>query len=112
MVLYANLGDFQNTIHIFDVPLNFSNQILSRLDSSHIQCGREGSGQSPRDASDDVVKSCWKFRAGNFPAVLLLVEVLDTTVNPKVDRSREVLDVGCTVRSLMLLDADTTGIRD
>jgi hypothetical protein len=110
VVLEADLRYFQHTIHIFDVSLDISNQILSRLDSSHVQCGSQGSSQSARNACDDVVERRRELGALDLSAVLLLVEMLNTTMNAEMDWIWEVFDVGRPVGPLMFLDANATGM--
>ena len=102
--------DFQHAFHIFDIALNPGNQVLSRGDSPRIQRGPQGSGQSPGNAGDHVIEGCRVLRAGDLPAVLLLIEALDTAVHSEVDGLGEVLNVCRAVRPLMLFDTDMTGV--
>ena len=52
------------------------------------------------------------FCPSDLPAILVLVEVLYATVNPKMERLREVLYMGRAMRSFMFPDPNTTCVGD
>src|SRR5262245_59943065 len=111
-VTEANLGDLQNSGHVFDVALDMGHEVVRRRNSPHVQCGPEGAGQSASDPGNDVVERGRVFRASELSPVLLLVELFDASVNAEVDRLRKVLDMGRAVRSRLLLDTQSTGMND
>ena len=55
-------------------------------------------------------KGCRIFRTFDFPTVFFLIEVFDTAVYPKIDGVRETFNMGCPVRTLVLLDSNVTGM--
>ena len=57
-----------------------------------------------------MVQCCRIFWADNFSAILFLVKMLDPAVNAEMDGLGEVFDMGRAMGSLMLLDADMTGM--
>jgi hypothetical protein len=86
------------------------NQVFFRGDASRIQRARQGAGQSPAYAGDHVIQCGRKFGALDLTTVLVLIEVLDTPVDPEVDRLREIFHVSGPMGSLVLLDANSTGM--
>jgi len=107
-----DLRDLQYPIHIFDVTFDISYQITRRLDLPHIQCGYQGSGQSSSDTGNDVVQRSGVFCPGDFPAILVLIKVLDPAMDSEVEWLLEVLDVGRAMRSFVLLDPNATCVGD
>lgn len=101
-----NSRNLQHAVHIFDVAFDIGNQILCRIDLPHFQCGTQGAGQSSGDTGDDVIERGGVLRSGHLPAILVLVESFDSTVNSEVDRFIEVLDVGCAMRAFVFFDAN------
>ena len=78
----------------------------------HFQCSAKRSEQSTGNPCDDVIERGRIFRAADFSAVFLLVEVLDSTVDPEMDWLREVFDQGRPVRAFMLFHSDPACVRD
>ncbi len=110
--MQSNRRDLQNAVHVFNVALDVGRQVFRRLDSPHIQCGREGAGQSPGDAGDHVVQRGRVFRANDLPSVLLLIEAFDSAVDAEVNGLLEVLDMSRAVRALMFFDTKTASVSD
>ena len=106
-----NSCDSQDAVDIFNVTFNVGNQILCRLDLAHVQCGSQGTGKSPCDTSNHVIEGGRVFGSGNRSTVLLLIEVFDSTMDSEVNRLLETLDVCGPMRSLMLFDSDSAGMR-
>src|SRR5262249_9547493 len=108
----TNLGDLQDSCHVFDVALDLSHEVVRRRNSPHVQCGPDGAGQSTSDPGNDIVERGRVFRASELSPVLLLVELFDASVDSEVDRLGKVLDMGRAVRSLQLLDPQSAGMND
>jgi hypothetical protein len=101
-VSQANLGDLENPVHVFNVAFHESDEIVGCLDFPRFQRGRKGSGESPGNSRNDVIQGRRIFGTFDFTAVLLFVEVLYPAVDAEVKGLREILDVGCAVRALVL----------
>jgi len=108
----SDLGDLQHALHFLDVAFDISHQVTRRLDLPHVQCGSQGAGQSPGNTSDDVVERGGVFWPRNFPAIFVLIEVLDPAMNAEMERFFEVLNVGSAMRSFVLLNANTACVGD
>jgi hypothetical protein len=85
-------------------------QVFFGLDAPRIQRARQGAGQSPSDAGDHVVQCGGEFGAFDFAAVFVLVKILDATVDPEVDRLREISEVSGPMGPLVLFNAHTAGM--
>jgi hypothetical protein len=106
----ADLGDLENTVHVFNIPFHKGDEIVCGLDFPRFQRGGKGSGESPTNAGNHVIQGRRIFRTRDLSAVFLLVEVLDPAVDAEMNGLREVLNVGRAVRAFMLLDADVAGV--
>ena len=102
-VTQTYLGDLEDAVHVLDVPLDSRRQVLSRRHLPHVQCGPQSAEQSPGDPGDDVIQGSRVLGSAYLPPVLLSVEVLDPAVYAEVDRLTEALQMGGTMRSLVLL---------
>jgi len=109
-VSQADLGDFEDPVHVFNIPLHKRDEVVCGLDFPRFQRGGEGAGESPPDAGNHVIESRRILRPRDVAAVFLLVEVLDAAVDAGMNGLREVLDVGRAVRAFMLHDADAAGM--
>jgi hypothetical protein len=88
------------------------NQIFFGLDASRIQRARQGAGQSPAYACNHVFQCGRIFGALDLASVLVLVELFDASVDPEVDRLREIPDVSGPMGSLVFLNTYSTGVGD
>jgi hypothetical protein len=109
-VSQADLRDLENPVHVFNIPFHKRDEIVCGLDFPRFQRRGKGSGQSPTDACNDVIKGRRIFRTCNHTAVFLLIEVLDPAVHAKMNGFLKVFDIGHTVRAFMLHDTDVTGV--
>jgi len=105
-VSQADPGDLENAVHVLNIPFHERDEIVCGLDFPRFQRRGEGSGESPTNAGNHVIEGRRIFRPRDLAAVFLLVEVLDAAVHTEMDRLREILDVGRSVRAFMLQDAD------
>jgi len=103
-------GDLEYAVSVFNISLNVSHKVASRRNSPRIQRGAKGSGQSSRNACNDVIKGCRVFRAFDFAAVLLLIESFDASMDSKVNGILEILYIGSSMRSLVFVNANVTGM--
>jgi hypothetical protein len=108
----TDFRDPQDPLHIFDVPLHLGDQDIFGLYAPHLQCGRQGTGQSPLDAGDHIVQGGGIFGTFDLTSILVLVIILDAPVHPEVDRFREIPEVSGPMGSPVLLDANATGVSD
>jgi hypothetical protein len=109
-VSQADLRDLENPVHVLNIPFHKRDEIVCGLDFPRFQRRGKGSGQSPADAGNHVIKRRWIFRTCDHTAVFLLIEVLNPAVHAEMNGLREVLDVGRAVRALMLQDTDVAGV--
>ena len=110
--MQPDAGNFQHAIDLCAVPFDISLQVFGRGYSPRIQRGSEGAGQSAGYTGNHVVQRSGVFRPGQFPAVLLLIKLFDSPVNPKVQRLLETLNMSGSMRPLMLLNANPAGMSD
>jgi hypothetical protein len=109
-VSQADLGYFENPVHVLNIPFHKRDEIISGLDFPRFQRSCKGSGESPANSRNDVIQGGRILRTFDFTAVLLLVEVLDAAVDAEVKGLGEVLDVGRAVGAFMLRDTDVTRV--
>jgi hypothetical protein len=109
-VSQADLGDLENSFHVFNIPFNKRDEIVCGLDFPRFQRRGKGSGQSPANAGNDVIKGRRIFGTCNHTAVFLLIEVLDPTVHAEMNGLSEVFDIGRAVRAFVLHDTDVAGV--
>jgi hypothetical protein len=109
-VAEPDLGDPEDSGHFRDIPFDLRDQILGRPDPPRIQRGSQGSGQSAGNGGNDVIEGCRIFGAGQLSSVLILVETFDPPMHPELDRSREWLHAGGSVRTFMFFDPNATGV--
>jgi hypothetical protein len=106
LVGQADLGDLENAVHVLNIPFHERDEIVCGLDFPRFQRSRKGSGESPTNAGNHVIEGCGIFRTRDLSTVFLFVEIPDAAVHTEMDRLREILDVGRSVRAFMLHDAD------
>lgn len=111
-VAKMNLRDLQHTVDFLDISFNICHEIFSRLDLPHIQCGSEGAEQSSGDTGNHVIKCGWILGTNDFASVLLLIEVLDTTMNAEVKWFVKSFNPCGSVRSFVLGNLDSAGVGD
>jgi hypothetical protein len=80
------------------------------LDSPRVQRGGKSAGQSTGYPADDVIERSRIFGPRKVPAVFFLVEVPDSTMNPKMNRFIKPLYVSSPMRPLMLLDPQAASV--
>ena len=56
MVVDPDLGNLENPVHIFNIPLYGRIEVFCRTDSARIQRASKCTGQSPRDAGDHMIE--------------------------------------------------------
>jgi hypothetical protein len=104
--------DPQDPLDVFDVPLHLGDQDVFGLYTPHLQCGRQGAGQSPPDAGDHIIQGGGIFGTFDLTSILVLVKILDAPVDPEMDRLREISEMGRPMGPLVFLDANSTGVGD
>ena len=106
----ADFGDLENAVNVFNIAFHKRDEIVCHIDSPRFQRSRKGSGESPANAGNHVIKGRRIFRTGDLSTVFLLVEILDAAVNAEMNGLREILDVGRAMRAFMLQDTDVAGV--
>lgn len=104
VVMQADTGYLQYSLHILDVPFDIGAKRPGGSYTPRFQRGTQGTGQSPRNTSDDVVQRGRVLGSREFSAVLVLVEMSDSTMNAKVKGFRKTFDRGGPVGALMFLN--------
>lgn len=111
-VMKTNAGNLQHTVDLLNIAFDIRHEILSRLDVPHIQCGPEGAEQSSGNAGNHMIKRGRILGASDLATILLLVEVLDTTMNAEVKGFVKSLDPCRPVRSFVFGNLDSASVGD
>ena len=101
-----------DAIDVFDVTFDFRHEVFSRCNSPHIQCGPQGASQSTGNTCNHVIQCGGILGARNLSPVLILIEMLDSAVDAKVQWLVKVLDVSGAMWSGMFFNAKATGVSD